>query len=39
VGWGGMGWIALAQNKDRWRGPVKSVMNNRGSIKCGEFRD
>ena len=27
VGWGGMGWIYLAQNMDRWRTLVNSVMN------------
>jgi len=33
VGWGGMDWIDLAQNRDRCkRGNERS-----GSIKCGEF--
>ena len=27
VGWGGMDWVDLAQNRDRWRDLVKSVMN------------
>ena len=27
VGWGGMDWIALAENKDRWRAVVNVVMN------------
>jgi hypothetical protein len=27
VGWGDMDWIGLAQDMDRWRGLVKSVMN------------
>jgi hypothetical protein len=26
VGWGGMDWICLAQNKDRWRAVVNTVM-------------
>jgi hypothetical protein len=29
VGWGGMGWIALAPDRDRWRALVKAVMNLR----------
>ena len=29
VGWGGLDWIDLAQDKDRWRAVVDAVMNLR----------
>jgi hypothetical protein len=27
IGWGGVEWIHLAQNRDHWRAVVNSVMN------------
>jgi hypothetical protein len=27
IGWGGMDWIHLAQDKDQWRAPVNMVMD------------
>jgi hypothetical protein len=37
VGWGDVDWIGLAQDRDRRRVLVDSVLNLRGSIKCWEI--
>jgi hypothetical protein len=37
VEWEGMDWIALAQDRDRWRAVEYAVMNLRVSMKCEEF--
>jgi hypothetical protein len=29
IGWGGVDWIRLVQNRDRWRAVVSAVMNLR----------
>jgi hypothetical protein len=29
IGWGGMGWIDLAQDRDQWRALVNTVMDLR----------
>jgi hypothetical protein len=36
IGWDGMEWIDLAQDRDQRRALVNTVMNLRGSIKCLE---
>jgi hypothetical protein len=34
IGWGGMDWIDLAQDRNQWRALVNMVMNLRVSFKC-----
>jgi hypothetical protein len=29
IGWGGVDWIGLAQDRDKWKAPVNAVMNLR----------
>jgi hypothetical protein len=37
MGWEVMGYIALAQDRDRWRALVIAVMKLRGSTNCEEI--
>jgi hypothetical protein len=37
TGWGGMDWIDLAQDRDRWRVLVNMVMNLRVSENAGKI--
>jgi hypothetical protein len=29
IGWGGVDWIGLAQDRDKWRALVNAVMNHK----------
>jgi hypothetical protein len=34
IGWGSVEWIQLAQDRDRWRALVNTVMNLRVLVQC-----
>jgi hypothetical protein len=37
IGWDGVDWIDLAQDRDRWKALVNTVMNLRVPSNAGEF--
>jgi hypothetical protein len=37
IGWDGVDWIALAQDSDRWRALVNTVMNIRVPLNAENF--
>jgi hypothetical protein len=37
IGWDGMDWIDLGQNRDQWRALVNTVMNLRVAENAGKF--
>jgi hypothetical protein len=37
IGWGGMDWIDLAQDRDQWTAVVNTVMNLRDLYNAGRF--
>ena len=39
LGWGGMEWIAVVQDRDRWLGARECANKTLGSIKFREFLD
>jgi len=39
MGCGGMDWIEMAQDRDRWPGTCECSNELSGSINCGEFLD
>jgi hypothetical protein len=37
IGWGGMDWIDLAQDRDQWRALVNTIMDVRVPQNVGKF--
>jgi hypothetical protein len=37
IGWEGLGWIDVAQDRDQWRALVNTVMNPRIPSNAGNF--
>jgi hypothetical protein len=37
IGWNGVDWIGLAQDRDKWRAVVNSVMNLRDPYHAGKL--
>jgi hypothetical protein len=37
IGWDGVDWIELAQDRDQWRALVNTMMNLRLPYNCWEF--
>jgi hypothetical protein len=37
IGWGGLDWIDLAQDRDQWKALVNTVMNLRIPKNVGKF--
>jgi hypothetical protein len=37
IGWDGLDWIDLAQDRDQWRVPVNTEMNFRVPLNAGKF--
>jgi hypothetical protein len=36
IGWDGVDWIDMAQDRDQWKALVNAVLNFSGSVKCWE---